>query len=355
MKSIDLISKKIIWLKKNDAGEEMENKVALIKMPMVTMYINSFETDSLGVRWIRQIKEIEKNLLNKFHTQAVNKYLRNLYDVKIEEMFTIKESTVAIFHCEDFTGFIEIPKIVYDNYFISKSFHLKPVFTWLQSEFDFYLLGLSKKQIKLFKGSVVGLELEKEWSIAEKEEENKKSENWENFFRVTENELNKIFSQNRTPVILAGVKEHIAFYKKINRDQDLVMMSVYGSINTKSAHELKASALKILNDIFEMNKKSIVDKFIELKETNQATDEITLVTQNAIKGNVKILAIAEDRNLWGRINMFEGKVNLSREGASQFNDDLLDDLAEVVLSRGGKVLALKQVEMPTKSPLFAIL
>ena len=84
-------------------------------------------------------------------------------------------------------------------------------------------------------------------------------------------------------------------------------------------------------------------------------EEGNLLTQNAIKGKIKVLAIAEDRNLWGRINMFEGKVNLSREGASQFNDDLLDDLAEVVLSRGGRVLSLKQVEMPTKSPLFAIL
>lgn len=354
MKGIDLIAKKLVWLKRSDMETNMENKAALIKMPMVTIYINSFDVDSVGVRWVRQIKEIEKNLLNKFHTQAVKSYLKNLYDIKIEEIFSVKDSSIAIFHCDDFTGFIEIPKIVHDNYFISKSFHLKPVFTWLQNEFDFYLLGLSKKQIKLFRGSVLGLELEKEWGGEERNDENKKSDNWENFFKVTENELNKIFAKNRTPVILAGVKEHVAFYKKINRDQDLVMMSVNGAINGKSANELKASSLKILNDIFEINKKAIVDKFIELKQTNMATDEITLVTQNAIKGNVKILAIAEDRNLWGRINMFEGKVNLSKEGASQFNDDLLDDLAEVVLARGGKVLALKQVEMPTKSPLFAI-
>lgn len=355
MKSIDLIANKLVWLKKNEVGSEMENRVALIKMPMITMYLNAFEFDSVEIRWVRQLKEIEKNLLNKFHTQAVNSYMKNLFELKVDQMFSGNQSTVAIFHCDDFTGFIEIPKIVHDSFFISKSFHLKPVFTWLQSEFDFYLLGLSKKQIKLFKGSVVGLELEKEWSVSDSDLDNKKSENWENFFRKTENELNKIFIKNRTPVILAGVKEHVAFYKKINRDQDLVMMSVYGSINGKSSQELKSSALKILNDIFEINKKSVIEKFLELKENNQASDEITLVTQNAIKGNVKILAIAEDRNLWGRINMFEGKVNLSREGASQFNDDLLDDLAEVVLSRGGKVLALKQVEMPTKSPLFAIL
>lgn len=354
MHSFDLVSNKLVWIRKNEEQVEGESR-ALIKMPLITLYINNIEETSIEVRWVRLLKECEKNLLKKFQDKVVHSYLKELYEVEIGTLVSSKNSSLAFFHSEEFTGFVEFPKTIYDNYFISKSFHLKPIFTWLQKEFDFYLLSLSKKQIKLFKGSVLGLELEKEWENQDQDKTSKSIENWENFFRKTENELDKIFSKNRTPVILAGLKEQVAFYKKINRDKDLVMMSIPGSINGKTTVELKAEAIKILNDIFEMNKKNIIQNYHDKSAIQMATDEITLVTQNAIKGKIKVLAIAEDRNLWGRINMFEGKVNLSREGASQFNDDLLDDLAEVVLSRGGRVLSLKQVEMPTKSPLFAIL
>ncbi len=347
MKKIDLSFIRAKFLKNN--GGFMSSD-----LPKVSIYLHKNE-DAIDLRWTKLIKDVEEKLVKKIEKNKVHNYLKNLYDVEPHALITEKNAGIAFFHCQEFTGFVEVPKKIDDSFFISKSFHLKPIFSWLQSEFEFYLLGLSKNQIKLFKGGVTGLALVKKWSYSDNVEFEKKFDNWDNFFRRTENELDKIFSQDRTPVVLAGLKEHISFYKKINKDPDLVMMSITGSINGKSIEELNLHAKSILNDIFESNKKTIINQFKELKTIKKATDELTLVVQNALKGKIKILGIAEDRYLWGKIDVKEGSIDLSREGAEFFNDDLLDDLAELVLAKGGKIISLKQMEMPTKNPIFAIL
>jgi hypothetical protein len=76
---------------------------------------------------------------------------------------------------------------------------------------------------------------------------------------------------------------------------------------------------------------------------------------NAEQGRVRQLLVAEGVQLWGRLERESSAItpHPARPGAR--NDDVLDGLAECVLTRGGEVLLLAADRMPGPSPAAAIL
>jgi hypothetical protein len=59
--------------------------------------------------------------------------------------------------------------------------------------------------------------------------------------------------------------------------------------------------------------------------------------------------------VWGRMDPASGELDLPAQRRSEQDDDVLDDVAEAVLARGGDVLSLEPARMPSKSPVAATL
>jgi len=79
------------------------------------------------------------------------------------------------------------------------------------------------------------------------------------------------------------------------------------------------------------------------------------IARHALAGRVRELLVADSANLWGVLHRASGEVELHEDGPRARDDDVLDDLAEAVLLRGGEVLTLNRERMPNRSPVAAIL
>ena len=66
--------------------------------------------------------------------------------------------------------------------------------------------------------------------------------------------------------------------------------------------------------------------------------------------------IANDKFIWGKLDKVSGEIDsrINKRLAIP-EDDVLDDLAEIVLARGGDVVLCKFNEMPSESEAFAFL
>jgi hypothetical protein len=87
----------------------------------------------------------------------------------------------------------------------------------------------------------------------------------------------------------------------------------------------------------------------------RSSDDVESVAAAAVAGRVRRLLIARGRTVRGALDRSTGAVRKRAAREDAFGDDVLDDLAEAVLVRGGAVHVVEKDRMPTKSPVAAVL
>jgi hypothetical protein len=78
----------------------------------------------------------------------------------------------------------------------------------------------------------------------------------------------------------------------------------------------------------------------------------------AVGGRIRLLMAERGRRLWGRLDRETGIIEFVQEAGSDPGEnavELLDELAEVVILRGGNALVLAAEWMPTDTGVAAVL
>ena len=82
------------------------------------------------------------------------------------------------------------------------------------------------------------------------------------------------------------------------------------------------------------------------------------VARLAVAGRIRLLLTEHGRNVWGRFDRHTGEMEFIREGGEDPGPeavDLLDEIAEVVMEKGGRSLILSGERMPVETGVAAIL
>ncbi len=335
--------------------------------PRVSFYLPG-RTRSCGpalrkVRLIHLIKEAEALIARDHGVEVARGMMRSFW--KCEPMKLVEQSgmPLAIFHDSEFTGAMNLGHSVEEKVVVADSFHIKPVLAWLQSAPPFWLISLSAHRVKLYEGNPWELKIREVVQALPAGEAGDRTrpraaadkERVRRFFQEAESVLHPILNQDRHPVVIAGVSWLHPLYRKVNRDPDLVSHAIQGNVERWSDEELRLSAMEILGRLVDRAKEEARTEFETLSWKGQATDDLHRVARAAVRGEVRKIMIASDQMLWGRMHPKSGTVVLHPFQLDSKDDDVLDDLAETVLSRGGRVLCLPSQELPTGSPVAAIL
>jgi hypothetical protein len=115
-------------------------------------------------------------------------------------------------------------------------------------------------------------------------------------------------------------------------------------------------AWPIVEAYFRQEMETVMEEYQQLAATNKATDSIEEIVAAAFYGRVDKLLLAIDTQVWGIFNPDTGKVIHYQTEQSQEDDlALLDFAAMQTLQKDGSVYMLSQEEMPTNSPVAAVL
>ncbi len=103
-----------------------------------------------------------------------------------------------------------------------------------------------------------------------------------------------------------------------------------------------------------MNEKNLKEMQIA-EEMNLTNNNIFQICRAAIEDNVRKLFVADDINIFGILNRSSGFLTLHTDQKNHLDDDVLDDLAQEVLSRGGEVVLTARQNIPGGRHVLAIL
>ena len=98
---------------------------------------------------------------------------------------------------------------------------------------------------------------------------------------------------------------------------------------------------------------ALKEEFSAAQPRDLASDDLVTVAKAAVMGRVATVLIDAEREVPGRIDTSTGRVDFAKRADPEV-DDTLDDLAELVLHAGGRVVVVPAARMPSTTGVAAI-
>ena len=296
---------------------------------------------------------------------------------------------LALFLSADRFSTFRLPYAPAELAVVGSSFHLRPLLPMFTSDGHFHVLALSQNEVRLLRGSRMGLaqmELDNvPKSLAEilanytvegqvrihtgapqgqkgygavftgghgaAEMDNKDS--IREFFRSIDRGVHELLQEHNAPLVLAGVGWLLPLYHEVNTYPQLVKDGVPGNPEGTSLGDLHMSAWALVAPLFDQDQNQICAQYELAASKDRAVHLLEEAVPAAHEGRLASLLVPLDSQLWGTYSPETGEVQLHADPASG-DLDLIDYAAVEALSHGTKVYALPAEELPAK-PVAGIL
>ncbi len=351
-----------------------------------------------------------KNLLK--HTRAELKE-RGLRDSDIDELLEPAASLLdnapywrtvnhgmALFLTPSMSRIFRLPIPFEEIAVTSRRFHLKPLFPLIASNKRFYVLSISRNEVKLCLGTLYNLtEIESKQIPSDIQEalwydENDGSRNRlhsgpryssthgsaKNFAQYTAHggesddlasgaheTLLRYFREidsgvvatldgdQSTPLLLAGVNHYLPIYREANTYAGLMENEIVsGNPDGLPSRTLHEKAWKIMEPAFRVSEEKAIAEFKEVYHTDasRASDDLKEIVPAAFFSRVDTLFVPVGKYVWGKYDPTRNTVVI-HDHQEPGDEDLLNAAALQTYLNGGTVHALDPEKMPVEDVIAA--
>lgn len=336
------------------------------------------------IRFRNLLKEVEQGLRDNYPAQDPRTILRPFEELEQNRDFWNHTlGGLAVFAAPDRFRVYRLPRPVRELSIVAESFHIKPLLRFLQSADRYQVLGVSREKISLFEGNRDALdEVELHPSVPRIPSEAPRGEAKElqlsawasapgtpgvhfskssrsdiedndatRFLRAVDRAVLEHYSRpTRLPLILAALPENQSFFRGITRNPFLIPNEVTVYPDALTIDALRERAWAVMEPHYHTRLAGLVEMFAAARSKELGDDDVESVAASAVAGRVGTLLAEADRHISGRIDPETGAIALGGGAV----DDVLDDIAELVLKNGGQVVIVPGEQMPTRTGIAAI-
>lgn len=333
------------------------------------------------IRFKNLLKQVESSLSRKYPTREVRPWLSAFHDLAHDSSFWNHTlDGLAVLATPEVFRVFELQRTVPELAVVASSFHAKPLVRYLQSADRYQVLCLNRQDFKLHEGDrdaldevdlaagiprtiteALGDELTEPHRAvtpagsagAVHHGHGTKSDvvdiDTERFFRVVDRAVLEHHSRpSGLPLVLVALAEYVSLFRKISHNPFLVANSVELGTNGLTSERLRKETWERLLPQYLRRLAQLSDAFQEARSKQQGSDDLSEIGRAAAAGRVATLLVEADRQVGGRIDPQSGAIEF-REIADPETDDLLDDLAEMVLTKAGDVVVVPSERMPART------
>lgn len=320
----------------------------------------------------RQIKRVindsHKSLINVMSVEDRKRFLEPLESL-LHETRALKQikGNIGIFRTRSSFRLLGIPIDIEQACHIATSFHVKPLLKWLQVDREFLFLGLENGSAHIYHGSRDSFKLidsilfpdffgnkesEKDY-VDFKELARRKFKEQESFACL--NEWVLYLTGNTNPkLFIAGESALISRLTKYITYKNFERLPIANHFSRSMSASVCRSIRKILQDETEKSLENHLAEFSLAERSNRVQSDIFQISKDIVVGKVRKLLVSDQLKIFGKINHNTGEVTIHHHDLDHEDDDILDDLAQLVLIRGGEVIVGKKEQMQKDKPILAI-
>jgi hypothetical protein len=240
---------------------------------------------------------------------------------------------------------VKIPFAVDYTCQLATSFHVKPLLRWSQTDQEFLLLGLEERAAHLYSGSQVSLRHVDSIEISFQNSSLETISEW----------LAKNTKHSKPVLYLAGTRSQIDSVYSSLQYPNLIKSTPANSFAPESVSDVCAAIRSMIREDSHRFLNNALNEFKDAEHSHHARTDIFQISKAVVEGQVRKLIVTDDFNIFGKIDSQSGALVIHPFDQDHEDDDVLDDLAQMVLSQGRDVVVAKRDEMPRGRPIVAIL
>jgi hypothetical protein len=342
-----------------------------------------------SIRFRNLVKVLEASLRRKYSNRDVAALLEPVQALAADrEFWNHARDGLAVLRSAEVFRVYRLQRPVGEVAIAADSFHVKPLIRILQSADRYQVLGLSRKEIKLFEGNrdvldEIELEPAAARAISDAAEDradetytrvwthgagpssagvrlgvgskaDKVDKDTERFFRAVDRAVLEHYSRpSALPLLLAALPEHHAAFRAVSRNGFLLDDALDVYPDALSQEELTRRAWSVIEPHYLTRLAGLVEMFGTARSRELGTSDPAEAAYSAAAGRVATVLIDADRHVPGRIDAATGYI-VADELDDPATDDLLDDIGESVLVSRGQVIIVPNERMPTDTGIAAI-
>ena len=347
------------------------------------------------VRFKQLLRVAESKLYSMdIEKERIEKFLKPATELIPDIKFWQNQSDgLALFIHEDGINYFRLPFEFKESITVSNRIHIKPLLPLFTGNGQFNILALSKNNAKLFRcsrqnvievviegapDSMFDMQVDDDprtklemrlsnpmpasalnYSIntqAQGSENDYEKNELTRFFRALDAYILSIHEGENIPLVLAGVEYLIPIYKEKSNYPNIVEDFIKGNPEMLSPEELHKKAWKIVEPIFNEDKTLAEIKYKQYsgQHNHLYLNSLEQIIPAAFNGQIESLFVDKENHQWGKFRADNNKVELYDEMTDD-TEDLIEFASILTLSRGGKVFALHQDEVPDGEKVAAVL
>lgn len=342
------------------------------------------------IRFRNLVKKLERSLLQKYPAETVGELLEP-FEVLAKDLDFWKRTLdgLAILRSPSIFRIYGLQRPVPELAIVAETFHTKPLQRYVQTADRFQILGLTLEEVFLFEGNrdaldriplpagvphnieeALGSDLTDEHiTVATYGGKTAKGVNMvhghgsrkdevevdaERFFRTIDRAVHEHCSQpSGLPLILAALPEHHSLFQTVSHNPFLIKEGIKINPESQSADALRQMAWKILEPDYTGKIEALVEEYHQAVAHQLGSAELKEIAKAAAAGRVGKLLIESGKVIPGKITDHTGEISQTKIDDPEV-DDLLDDLAALVINRGGEVTIMPADKMPAPTGAAAI-
>jgi hypothetical protein len=339
------------------------------------------------IRFRNLLKELEASIERSYDSESVESLMEPFRALARDEGFWNRSlDGLAVLGAADLFRAYRLHRPVPERVVVADTFHTKPLMRIAQSADRYHVLSLTRGEARLFEGNrdalaeveltegfprtltdALGDELtDPHLTVASygtgargpamhHGHGSRKDElevDTERFFRAVDRALLEHYPGSE-PLVLAALPENEAVFRQVSRNPQVVDTGINVSADAVSLDALRERSWQALEPSYLKRLAALVDAYGHGRPRGTASDDLSDVAAAAAAGRVGTLLIEADRVVPGRIDRSTGRITFADLSEPDV-DDLLDEVAEVVLRHGGEVVVVPRERMPTETGIAAI-
>ena len=341
------------------------------------------------IRFENLLKRMEESLRRKYPKRDVDPLLNPFRKyVNDSEFWNYALDGLAMLGAPDFFRVYRLQRPVPELVVVADSFHIKPLLRIIQSADRYQILGISEKAVQLFEGNrdqidevelsdqvprtakaALGREfIEPRQAVSaygtgpgnpaiqfgyEERSDELKSET-ERFFRAVDRAVLEFHSRpSGLPLILAALPKHHTTFRRISHNPFLTDTAIDVHPASISDKDFRERVWNAFEPRYLDRLAGLINDFGEGLAKGYGEEDPMKIAEAAANGRVGTVLVEADRQIPGRLN---GQASQAETGelADPDTDDILDDIAEMVLRQGGNAVVVPADRMPTRTGAAAI-
>jgi hypothetical protein len=289
---------------------------------------------------------------------------------------------LAIFVSPTHSHVIELQRPPERTVIVADSFHVKPLIRLLQQSQQFRVLCVSPRRVRMFEGGQFALReitlrnvpLSVDDALATNATGPSTtpqmpgrvdaptaqpstaggSVDTDRFFRHVDQAIWENYSRkDRLPIVVCADVQYLSRFLTMSKNDHIEREGIQLNPEAATPDRLREAAWKILEPRFAKQIQTLKDAYQAAKARRLGSDEIPQVAEAAAIGRVGTLLVDSDVKVPGILHRDSGLLEQAAMSDPRA-DDVLDDLAEMVLKTDGQVFVVPHDQMPTDHGVAAV-